>query len=425
MRAAISLALALSIVPPSVAFRAATAAPQAPSPTIRQLTAEVQRDGTAAAERFWDRVAGGGAPIVEPANRPGHSIVTFVYPDADGILGVRLDSNLNALAIDGITTDFEALGAMERLPEAELWHLAYEVRNDIRVPYRFEVTDETGEADVVLDPNNDRVWEPEVEALRSSILELAGAPPQPWRPRAAEEGDWNEVELGVAEDPRKLWVYKPLEVDTSDGGHPLFLGLGAFGIGVGMRVDRMVDHLIEVGRIPPIVVALTDVRRESEGDRYLPTVVAVVDTILPYLRAHYPVGATGEDVVIGGTSRRGLISAIVALERPDAVANVLSLSGSFYWKPSDEVEYEWVARTAAGSALRPVRFYLAAGFLETVVTPGNRGHYMVATNRHLRDVLRARGYDLRYVEFNGVHSELNWQDWLAAGLEHFFGSTSR
>lgn len=64
----------------------------------------------------------------------------------------------------------------------------------------------------------------------------------------------------------------------------------------------------------------------------------------------------------------------------------------------------------------PLRQFIAAGSLETVVTPTNRGHYMVASNRHLRDVLLARGYDLTYWEFTGVHSDLNWQDRLARGL---------
>ncbi len=192
-----------------------------------------------------------------------------------------------------------------------------------------------------------------------------------------------------------------------------------------MRVDRMVDHLIETGRIPTLVVALTDLRSASEVERYRPTVHAVVDTVLPYLRAHYRATSDPGAVVIAGTSRRGMVSAIVAFERPEAIGNVLSMSGSFYWKPADEVEYEWVPTRVAAWPARDVRFYLAAGWLETVVTPTNRGHYMVSTNRHMRDVLRARGYDLRYVEFNGVHSELNWQDWLAAGLEHFLGPDTR
>jgi enterochelin esterase-like enzyme len=34
----------------------------------------------------------------------------------------------------------------------------------------------------------------------------------------------------------------------------------------------------------------------------------------------------------------------------------------------------------------------------------------------MRDVLAARGYDFMYAEFMGVHSEVNWEDQLAAGL---------
>jgi enterochelin esterase-like enzyme len=39
----------------------------------------------------------------------------------------------------------------------------------------------------------------------------------------------------------------------------------------------------------------------------------------------------------------------------------------------------------------------------------------------MRDVLQARGYMVEYIEFNGVHSELNWQDWLADGLIRLVG----
>ena len=400
----------------------ATRAQPARSAAIEELAAELRREGAAAEERFWASVKEGGAPLVEAADRPGSSIVTFVYRGDAETTAVRLESNINALAIDGITTDFEALGTMERLPETDVWHIAYAVGNDVRIPYGFEVLGPGPQPLTVLDPHNDAVWEPDVEALRASILELPGAPPQPWRGRAAEAGDWDELELGADEGPRRVWVYKPAAYDPGrPRSYPALIGLGAFGIGVGMRVDRMVDHLIETGRIPTTVVALTDLRPESEAARYGPTVRAVIDTVLPYLRANYSVSTNPREIVIAGTSRRGLVSAIVALERPDAIGNVLSLSGSFYWRPEDEGEFEWLSTRLATSPLQDVRFYLAAGSLETVVTPRNRGHYMVSTNRHMRDVLRARGYDLRYVEFNGVHSELNWQDWLADGLVHFLG----
>ena len=34
----------------------------------------------------------------------------------------------------------------------------------------------------------------------------------------------------------------------------------------------------------------------------------------------------------------------------------------------------------------------------------------------MRDVLRAKGYDVTYHEFYGAHSEANWEDALADGL---------
>jgi enterochelin esterase family protein len=66
--------------------------------------------------------------------------------------------------------------------------------------------------------------------------------------------------------------------------------------------------------------------------------------------------------------------------------------------------------------MRDIELYVATGTLETVVTPTNRGHYPLATARHLRDVLEAKGYDYDYDEFVGVHDEMNWQSALADGL---------
>ncbi|NIQ52973.1 MAG: enterochelin esterase, partial [Gammaproteobacteria bacterium] len=47
-----------------------------------------------------------------------------------------------------------------------------------------------------------------------------------------------------------------------------------------------------------------------------------------------------------------MVSTIVALQRPDAIGNVLSMSGSFYWKPADDPEYEWVPTRIATSPPR-------------------------------------------------------------------------
>jgi enterochelin esterase-like enzyme len=47
---------------------------------------------------------------------------------------------------------------------------------------------------------------------------------------------------------------------------------------------------------------------------------------------------------------------------------------------------------------------------------GDDGPSMVVVNRHLRDVLQAKGYVVYYREFNSGHEYLNWRGTPADGL---------
>lgn len=432
-RAASASAAALVIVA-LAALAAPTPAQQAgpdgapPSPTLTGLGVALERGDQDGLSAFWTRVERRGTPLVEGGGQAGHSLVTFLHRGGPDVEAVRLDSNVNALLIDGVAPDFGALGAMERLTDSDVWFLTFRLRNDVRVPYGFEVTRAGAEPERVLDPLNDAVWEPERSGLAASILELPGAPAQPWRAFSeSDEGDWDAHTFEEGPDSgRTVYVYKPRAWEPERAGaYPALVGLGAFGHGIGMRVDRLVDHLIEVGRIPPLVVALADLEPGSDATAYRATTDFVADRFLPWLRERYGVTDDPERVVVSGTSRRGMVASLVAFRRPDAAGNVISLSGSYYWRPEGAREYEWVPRLYARGGPRPVRFYLTAGELETVVTPGNAGHYMVATNRRFRDVLRASGYALTYTEFNGVHSELSWQDGLAEGLALLLGRARR
>src|SRR6266511_5574334 len=62
----------------------------------------------------------------------------------------------------------------------------------------------------------------------------------------------------------------------------------------------------------------------------------------------------------------------------------------------------------------PLRFYLDAGVLETL--PWDRFGQLVHANRHMRDVLLAKGYDVTYREFAGGHDYLWWRETIADGL---------
>ena len=67
------------------------------------------------------------------------------------------------------------------------------------------------------------------------------------------------------------------------------------------------------------------------------------------------------DVVVPSLTLHRFIG---ALERPDVFGNVLSQSGSYFWKPEDDEEYEWLPRRYAARERLPVRFSLDVGLLE-------------------------------------------------------------
>jgi enterochelin esterase family protein len=113
----------------------------------------------------------------------------------------------------------------------------------------------------------------------------------------------------------------------------------------------------------------------------------LVRELLPWARARYHVTDDPARTIVGGASYGGLAAAFAGLRHPEAFGNILSQSGSFWWKPEGEEEHEWLARQFVDSPTLPLRFYLDVGLLENTYdeAPSQR-----CVNRHMRDVLRAK-----------------------------------
>jgi enterochelin esterase family protein len=73
------------------------------------------------------------------------------------------------------------------------------------------------------------------------------------------------------------------------------------------------------------------------------------------------------------------------------------------------------------SARVPVRFYCEVGLRER----SGGGIDMVSCNRHMRDVLLLKGYEVSYAEFSGGHDYLCWRGSLADGLLSLIGNESK
>jgi enterochelin esterase-like enzyme len=83
-------------------------------------------------------------------------------------------------------------------------------------------------------------------------------------------------------------------------------------------------------------------------------------------------------------------------------------------------EPNWVAKQFIASPRLPLRFYLDAGSDELDFS--GKGNSILLTNRTLRDVSLAKGYEVHFHEFAGGHDYLSWRGTLADGLIVLMGS---
>lgn len=133
------------------------------------------------------------------------------------------------------------------------------------------------------------------------------------------------------------------------------------------------------------------------------------------MREHFHVTSDPAQTIVGGSSYGGLASAFVGLRASDTFGNVLSQSGSFWWDRGTEnnLPGEWLTQQFSISPHLPVRFSLEVGLQER--------RDMVPSNRHLRDILQLKGYEVHYAEFNGGHDYLCWRGSFADGLLKLVG----
>jgi enterochelin esterase-like enzyme len=373
---------------------------------------------------FWSRVT--ATPLIEPREN-GDFRVTFLWRgDAQS---VRL---LWALKRD------EAM--LQRLDGTDVWYRSETLPRGTRFTYRLAPDAPTGRGGVSavaqVDPlNSRRFQESDEDDIYSvaSVTELPGAAPQPWiEPTDAPKGKVERmrfVSTRMASD-REIAIYTPPGYRRDGPALPLVVLFDEEAYVRRIPTPTILDNLIAAGKIPPTIAVL--VGNSSEDNRLVELVAnpafksLVAEELIPWVRGRYAVSADPAETVIGGSSMGGFAAAYIALERPDLFGKVLAQSGSFWWSPTrspfDPAKYDalsepsWLAHRLAVEPSRPVVFYLDAGAFE-----GGEAGGILDTTRHIRDVLKARGYVVHYGEFIGGHDYVNWRGTLADGLIALLG----
>ncbi len=403
------------------------------SPRIAALRAAVVADGagSGAVAEFWRRAEAEGTPLVEPdPDSEEHRLVTFVWrASSPAIVAVELkgnprwrsplDSWLKAatFARDGLETR-----QLQQLADTDVWFDTSRVRADLRMTYTFAEREAAGvNSDPwepgALDPFATASYpdetaldvpsvDPDWSTYRTSAVDLR---PLPTLPTPTLAGVVTEHRLiGTSADDRRVWIYEP--PGASDEPLPVMVLHDGWNWAAHTPIAPILDHLIAERKIPPLCVVMHESADRDELACRPAFTDFLADELLPWAGRLRPLTDDPARTIVAGQSYGGLNAAYSALRRPDRFGHVLSQSGSFWWReatPFDE-EFGWLISEFVRSPRLPVRFYLDVGLLES---------YMVPTNRHFRDVLLAKEYDVTYREFHGDHSWFCWRGTVGDGLE--------
>jgi enterochelin esterase family protein len=432
----------------TLAARLAPPKPVVESQRIRALRASVRHGERDSISSFWEEVKKAGAPLIEPiAGDRENMAVTFLWkgkPDTHNVLVLWLP-------YVGVAPD-EFL--MARLDATDVWYKTIKVNRKMRLAYtlapnaaRLRPLSLAIDNDTITmiaaaarpDPLNPKRWRYDPQDVDApeyrgrSVLEMPDAPPQPWitpRPGVpAGRVEKQRFKSAALNNEREIAVYLPPQYSPRAEPYPLLVVFDEDAYLTLVPTPTILDNLISEARIPP-VIALFVGNAPGARDRELPCNPefsrALVTELLPWAHGLYNFTRDPRYTVVAGSSAGGLAAACSGLWHPEALGNVLSQSGAFHRTPpsgSDTAdsssEPNWVARQFISSPKKPLRFYLDAGSTEFNATGG--ADSILFCTRTLRDVLRAKGYEVHFQEFAGGHDYLGWRGTLADGLIALMG----
>ncbi|MGH8876872.1 MAG: alpha/beta hydrolase-fold protein [Stackebrandtia sp.] len=374
------------------------------SPRIERL----RRDGDG--EGFWREIHTHGAPLIEPAADPGHSILTFVWRGDARTRDVLVVPNRLFDRTD------PSASRLRHLEGTDVWHLSYRLPSEFRCSYRFCV-DEQG-----ADEPGDEYWlrlcrtgRPDpygTEQLTdSSVVALPRARPQPWlapRPDVPRGKVTRHVfESRILGNRRPLWTYEP-PVEEPSGLLVMLDGQSWF---EPPALATILDNMVHERRIRPVsVIGVHSLDQETRTRE-----LCCNDDFVSFLTTELPEWAAERlrpadtRMTISGQSFGALTALYAGLRAPEHFEAVIAQSPSLWWSPDGRAHTKpaWLSGELAGASALPSRIHLTVGDYETGIFD---------STRELSRALRGLGRKATITEFCGGHDFACWRAHLSDGL---------
>jgi len=211
-------------------------------------------------------------------------------------------------------------------------------------------------------------------------------------------------------------VYIPEGADSADDLPVLFVTDGPGYIRQG-RMPRVLDRMIESGKMEPIVAVFVDardpdnLRKNRRNSQFLCNkdyLSFYESELIPHIEQTYPVGRNRDYRGILGLSFGGTNAACFGLLGYKTFSAVGMHSPANYPVKALLPTYEKVPMLS-------LRIFLSTGTLND----------NTQANRKFRNVLKDKGYDLKYLEVREGHNWDNWRPLVDDVLSHFYGTENQ
>lgn len=391
---------------------------------ILNLEEELKNGDLASLERFWEYIKRSGAPLTEDIGK-GKTLVTIIYREKSPLDNVVLIPPVGMRKLDECV--------MDKIEGTDLWHIEYEADNDIGFTYRFSPNDP-------LDKDWNRRWRNvqddefnskyidyidglsgERKHIPYVIMEKADKFKYSGDDHCLERGSLQKrriVSKALGEE-RDISIYTPYGYSNSEEYGILILHDGFEFLNM-LSATYILDSLISKGEIPKIIAVFVNATSNRAvdfkcSDRFSHF---IGEELIDYLKAEFRISDNPRHNVIGGYSLGGLSSAYIGLNYSNIFGNVLSESGSYWYKPDNYNGMEpWINHIYKEKGKLPLSFYINVGKIEPEVT-------MRDTNYSFYKSLEKQGYPVIFEEFCSGHDMLYWGEKLAYGLKVLIGCSN-
>ncbi|WBW97787.1 alpha/beta hydrolase-fold protein [Oceanirhabdus sp. W0125-5] len=384
---------------------------------------------------FWSNIKETGTPIIEPIDgNTEYSLATFLYRGDETTQTISVCIPPKTAPESSEDKPLSEL-KLNRLSNTNVWYTSCVVRNNIRFAYRFLLNCSLDKVHEHPDSwvtdsfsNNNQIFPSSNKAKKDLIIDhvvMNNAAEHIW---TKERPDTLKGTLqtyssrsDILNNERDIRIYIPANYNKDNEPYNLLV-LTDGAAYITMSTKEVLDNIINDNKIPPTIAVLINsnsnrMKELSCNDEFCSY---VVEEVLPWVRENYNVTSDPAKTVIAGSSLGGLTASFLGFKFPDIFGNILSQSGSYWYKSEDVNDLEkrnWMARQFEKEDKLPLNFYLNVGVLESAM--------MNDMNREFTDVLLSKGYPVFFEEFKSGHDYLSWGETLGTGLIKLIGTDKK